>query len=132
MSTSLDAVRHEVAAARGLDAQAARFVHGETVEELEDSADRLASLLNREPTQARAAVPDLFSTATKEKAARNDALVAMFSGRQPQQRDEAGRYASGFDGGARRPLPAPGDPEREHGELVNRLAADSKLGRSGF
>jgi hypothetical protein len=46
--------------------------------------------------------PDLFSGAAARKAERQAAILNAVSGRaQPQPRDVKGRFATGFDGGAR-------------------------------
>jgi hypothetical protein len=71
---------------------------------------------------APAAPEDVFTIAAREKA--QATLAALFSGRTAQPRDEAGRFtSSGFDGGARQPLPVRRDPEREHGQLVAQLVS---------
>ena len=57
----LKLLRHEVAASKGLDGRAASFLHGSSREELEQSADELAGLLEGakpvrlrpDPTQGR-------------------------------------------------------------------------------
>lgn len=115
---TLDSLRSEVAAARGLAPSAASFLTGETVAEVEASADQLVQVIGanaerhaREP----AAAPDVFAIAREQKAQRKQALLATFSGQAPQPRDETGRFrAGGFDGGARRAtLPTPAESHED-------------------
>ena len=53
---------------------------------------------------------------------------------EPQPRDAQGKFASkpGLDGGARRQLAQPQQPEQAHDETVLALARLSKFGQSGF
>lgn len=78
-----------------------------------------------ERTTAR---PDPFTNMQGSKARRKQELAVIFTGRVPPPGDQLGRFA-GFDGGAREPAPLPRDPEREHGELVSRLAITSRTFR---
>src|SRR5262249_59662523 len=59
------------------------------------------------------------------KAARRRALIQALHGRPQQPRDERGRFAGGFDGGARRSVPAQ-SPEQAHDRLVVEMAMVSK------
>jgi hypothetical protein len=125
---------HEVVAAEyGLSREAAKFLQDETVEELEESATALADLLGRSGHQVPDDAPalDPITAGLRAKAERKAELHALFTGREPPQRDERGRYAStGFDGGARRTV-RQRDPEREHGELLGMMTSLSRtFGRS--
>jgi hypothetical protein len=111
----LDGLRAEVAAAHGLDADAAGFLTGSTVEEVEESAVALVKLLG-ERGQAEDVGADLFTRAAAQKARRKETLLAALSGPAPQPRDAGGRYAS-FDGGARTPAPSP----ESHGDWLGRV-----------
>jgi hypothetical protein len=132
LSEGLDQIRSEVAADRGLPADAVSFMTGGTLAEVEASADALVHLLGTSHDEpAQEPTTDPFATARAAKAERQRALLAAFTGRSEPTRDAAGRYArSGFDGGARSPIPSRADPRHEHDELIVRLAARSKLGRS--
>jgi hypothetical protein len=55
----------------------------------------------------------------------------VLRGRQPQPRDERGRF-TGFDGGARQPVPQSRPPEQEHGELLVKLARLSAIRGGDF
>jgi hypothetical protein len=125
-----DELRLVVAREHGLDEGTARFLRGETLTELEESAIALAKLLDREPyTQEPAPeqepgrdAPDLFSAAARAKAERRKALEAAIAGGAPKPRDVRGRFSTlrgGFDGGARQPVrqQAPED----HGVWLVRL-----------
>jgi hypothetical protein len=129
-----DQLRVEVARARQLPDSAVGFLTGESLPEIEESADRLsrvfASHAQPEPEHAQ----DLIAAARTAQAEHRARVLAAFSGR-PQPRDDLGRYASrSFDGGARQPVPAASrDPLQDHNRLVNRAAALSRtLGRSDF
>jgi hypothetical protein len=129
-----DDPREIVAAEHGLDERAARFLSGETVEEMEASAAALAELIGRRVRGGRAApAADPISTALASKSSRKAERHALFTGRAPQRRDEQGRFTSsgGFDGGARKPVAPPRNPEREHGELLGQMAALSRTFGSG-
>jgi len=126
----VEALRVEVCVARGLDARAAAFVSGETLAQLEESADRLVALIDarreEEPTTT-----DYLAHVMAATRRRKVAVTEMFAGGSPapQARDERGRYASSFDGGARRPVSAARDPEREHGQLLGQLLGASRSER---
>ena len=136
MSVGLDdGLRGEVAASRGLDVRAAALLTGESVEELEHSADALAQLLGTgDPgDQAATTGADLFGNRAAAKAERQARILRLFAGPptpEPQPRDASGRYAS-FDGGARPATLTSQQPE-SHGELILRAARASKRGQSGF
>jgi hypothetical protein len=119
-------LRAAVAAEHGLDADAAPFLQGSTVEEVEASAAALAKLLGKrdEPDP----LADLFAFAAR-KGERQQALVDALTGRAPQRRDGRGRFAGGFDGGVRTPVSARRAPEVEHGHLIGRMAALSRTFR---
>jgi hypothetical protein len=124
---TVDAVRQAVAAQHGLPEDAAGFLTGETITELEASADGLAALIASHRTGAEPdpePASDLLTAARHAQQARKRELAAMFIGRprHQQPRDEQGRYVS-FDGGARAPVPAPRDPLADHDRAVTRLAA---------
>ena len=131
--SDLDSLRAAVAAEHGLDDRAVSFLTGSTLAEVEESAARLVHLLGEHEPEAPAApapaAADLFSGAAARKAAQQQALLNALTGRQEQDRDERGRFASsgGFDGGARTPTRARRDPAREHGELVGRMAAVTRM-----
>src|SRR5262249_21312171 len=128
-------LRRIVARENGLDDEAARFLTGETLGELEQSAATLAQLIGErreEPEPEHEPTLDLFAGAALAKAQRKRALVGMLTGRAPQPRDERGRFAGGLDGGARRPVPTRRSPEQEHNRLVAELAAIGRTFRRGF
>jgi hypothetical protein len=132
-NAELESLRAEIAAARGLSPHAVGFLDGTTLAEIEAQADELARVIGasgarHEPGAAAGA--DLFTIAAREKARRKASLAALFSGRTPQPRDESGRF-TGFDGGARQPLPVRSDPEREHGELVAQLVSLRRISGGG-
>jgi hypothetical protein len=123
-------VREVIAAEHGLDREAAPWLRGETVAELEASAVALAKLLGErgEPDAAADVPADLFAGAAARKAQRQQAIRGALTGRQP--RDERGRFGAGsFDGGAREPAPARRSPEAEHGQLIGQMAALSRTFR---
>jgi hypothetical protein len=125
MSTELDALRGEVAAAHGLPAGAAGFLTATSLEGLERQAAGLKALTP--PSQEPVSAPDPITVALATKTERKTAALAIFTGRPPQPRDQAGRFtSSGFDGGARQPLPAPRDAMAEHGQWVAALARASR------
>jgi hypothetical protein len=129
MSAELDRVRREVASGRGLPDGAVGFLDGQTLEQIEAQADGLAKVLDR-PRQVPPAAPDPITVARAAKTERKRSLVASLAGRPAHRRGRAGRFTSGFDGGARQPIPTPSDPVRDHAELVAQLAYRSKLGGS--
>jgi hypothetical protein len=110
-------VRRAVAVAHGLTWPAAKFLTGETVSELEESAARLADLLGRQrEPEGTERPPSLFDIAAAEKAERKRTLVDALCGRFPQPRDGQGRYtrpAADFEGGARRMVPPPPSTHEE-------------------
>lgn len=117
-----DDPRELVAAEHGLDAQAAAFLSGTTLDELEASASKLAKLIgereSEEPPVARGF--DLFASARAAKVDRQQKLAALFCGRLEQARDERGRFvSSGFDGGAQQ-QPVRPEPET-HDQTLTRL-----------
>jgi hypothetical protein len=113
---------------------AAAFLTGSTVEELEASADGLGRLIaehrERSEPEPDPATPDLLTEARTAQRERTARLAAMFTGRPKppgQSRNELGRFAS-FDGGARAPVPAPRDPHQEHDQVILGLATMRALG----
>jgi hypothetical protein len=125
----------EIVAARGLPTDATRFLQGRTLDEIEQSADELARLLatsgGREQERPRP-LADLFGGAPA-KAARQRALVALFSGRVPQPRDEHGRFATkpvaSFDGGARESVLPVSEPGQEHNAFLGRILVAAQAHR---
>lgn len=133
--SELDAeLREFVAAEHGLPERAVMFLDGPTVDEVETQAAMLARLLGAsgagEPERTQP-LADLFANTGAEKARRQRALVEALHGRPGRQpRDERGRYAassSGFDGGARTPVPVPRSPEEQHNETILQLAWLSRV-----
>jgi hypothetical protein len=134
VTETLDAIKVAVAARHGLSDDAARFLVGQDVEQIEQSAGALGRLIaaHGKPIEPE---PDPqttnFSAAARaEKAKRQTALVRMLttgSPKQQQPRDSAGRFAS-FDGGARSPVPRRRDPVAEHGQLIGQLANLRRFG----
>jgi hypothetical protein len=131
----LDEVRREVAAQRGLSVEAAGFLVGQNLEEIEESADALGRLMaeHAEPEPEQPEAANIFAVASAAKIARQRAIVQMFSGRATRQpRDQAGRFTFAMDGGFRGPAVTPrSDPDGDHGRLVLRLARARALG-AGF
>ena len=120
----LETLRFDLAAERGLGPDAARFLVGETVAEVEASAAKLASLIGSAPEPAESLM-GLFGHAPAEKQQRQRALIAALHGRREQPRDPStGRWATGpfsFDGGARQPMAPP--PESHDAWLTRVLAS---------
>jgi hypothetical protein len=115
----------------GLDADAAAFLDGETLAQLEESADALAQFLGaRERTATAGYLGDVMVATARRK----QELTSLFAGRPASQpRDESGRFASttgGFDGGARpTPVPTAETPEQAHGRLLGELLRGSRSER---
>jgi hypothetical protein len=130
-----DELKAVIAAQHGLDREASRLLQGTSIEELEQSAIALAKLLGKdaEPDPVADSPPDLFADAAEMKAARQAALASALTGpSQGRARDAQGRFAAtgtGFDGGAREPMPARRSPEAEHGQLIGQMAAISRTFR---
>jgi hypothetical protein len=82
-------VRREVAVRHGLNWRHAKFLSGETMSELEQSAASLAELLGkkRKPDEPEHEL-GLYERAAIAKAERQRTLLATLSGRTPQPRDE--------------------------------------------
>src|SRR5215471_11033292 len=116
-----------VAAEHGLDQEAAQFLTGETVEEIQASAVALAQLIGRSADRVPDDAPavDPITAGLRAKAERKASLHALLTGRSPQPRDEQGRY-TGFEGGAMKSVPRPRDQLREHGQLIAEMAAISR------
>jgi hypothetical protein len=108
-------LRRAVAAVHGFDWKAANLLQGETVEELERSAAKLANLIGTH-RQEEQAPTDIITAARRATAERKHRLAMLLTGRE-QPRDTAGRYskpATSFDGGARDQASMKGPPEAEH------------------
>jgi hypothetical protein len=106
------------------------FLTGTTVTELEEQAAELAEVIGAHQAREQQEPADLLTAAKAAKAQRKQALLTALTGRREQPRDELGRFArGGFDGGARAPLPARGDPEAEHAQLAADLIARSRQSR---
>ena len=110
MTDPLAEVREAVAAKHGLPARAAILLHGDTVEEVEQSAERLTTLVESHDPGEPPQPPSILEWARAEKAARQRSLIDALTGRQPQPRDDQGRFVEsagtgGFDGGARPLMP---------------------------
>ena len=118
-------VRRAICEAHGLDWPAAKFLTGDTIPELEQSAARLADLLHKErPPEPSHQPPSIFEVAAAEKAERKRTLVNALCGRFREPRDEQGRYtrpAVSFDGGARTTVPR----RQTHEEWLADALADS-------
>jgi hypothetical protein len=115
-------VRRQVAAEHGLNWQAATFLVGSTIPELEESAAKLADLLGKQPQPEQQRPPSLFEIAAAEKAERKQTLVNALCGRFPQTREEQGRFAdkpADFSRGARRSVPPP--PQTHESWLADAL-----------
>jgi hypothetical protein len=112
-SAELGRLRTLVATEHGLSQDAARLLIGETLGELEASADKLATLIGDRREQESAITPGPFSDMAAARAERKRALALIFSGRapqRPQQRDQRGRFAAtaaDFSAGARQSVPRP-------------------------
>jgi hypothetical protein len=142
-------LRLAVAAAHGLDEEAAGFLVGETVEELDRSARALSQLIGAagspEPSaiadvaeqERTAPLADLLADPAGQKKRRQRALLATLHPRR-QPRDESGRWtaskpSTGFDGGARALVPTKEPPEVEHSRwLLARLEAARGAAPSGW
>jgi hypothetical protein len=124
VTDELDALRSEVAATHGLGADAVPFLAGTALAEIEASAGLLASLVASSGAEEQTApLAALFTHGAARKAERQRALIQALHGRQPQARDELGRWARSFDGGARRPPPSPGPT---HEEWLAQLLLDAR------
>jgi hypothetical protein len=128
----VDELRREIAARHGIPEAGVSFILGQTVEQLEASASRLAGLVaardEQEPEQTDP-LTHALGLGSAAKAKRNAALVGLLHGPPQQPRDRLGRYtgkqSAGFDGGAR-PLVREADPERDHDQLIAEMALASK------
>jgi hypothetical protein len=123
MSDDVNELRRLVADAHGLDPEAAKFLTGSTLTEVEESAATLARLIaERHEQETAAAPPGPFTNMAAERARRKAALTAIFTGRPVQPRDEQGRYARAgeFHRGAREPAPT---KPRSHNETLLEVLA---------
>lgn len=121
--TGPDELRLDIARAHGLPDDATLFLTATTLDTLEHQAAALAKIIgtsNVEEQPAPATNP--FTQGPAGKAARQRNLLAALHAPPPQERDERGRFTSGFDGGARQPVPTPRDPEADHNALLAHLA----------
>lgn len=129
--SELDSIRGAVATAHGLDSRAMPFLSGTTLAEIEAQAAELAEVIGAHEAREQQEPTDLLTSARAAKAQRKRELAAMLTRRTSQPRDELGRFAGrgSFDGGARQPLRAPGDPQAEHAQLAADLIAQSRQSR---
>jgi hypothetical protein len=122
-------LRRQVAAGHGLPTGSEKFLAGESIAELEASAAALAQLVTRADPQE----PDPLSAALQaggaDKARRQRELLQVLHGTAQQPRDERGRFAGGFDGGARTPVPMKGPPELEHDAWIVDRVVDARAHR---
>jgi hypothetical protein len=104
-----------IAAEHGLDQRAARFLVGETIAELEESAIELARLIGQRRATTRRPIPSPTSSPSQPQRRPNGSRRS--STRSPaghrRRRTSAGASSAapsttGFDGGAREPAPKPG------------------------
>jgi hypothetical protein len=125
VTDDLQQVRVKVAEAHGLPARAASLLDGETVEELETQAGKLATLVGMHGGPGREEPTDVFSVGRREKERRCRELHDALTGRHGRQsRDDRGRFVgSGFDGGARSPVSA--DPPTGGDVLADALRTGS-------
>jgi hypothetical protein len=131
MSVDAD-VREAVCAQHRLDPKkAASFLTGESLAELDESAERLARLLETSRHDEEPPAPvDPITAAIAGRQAQKRRLADLIIGRRPPQqpRDEHGRYAS-FDGGPRgQPIPTAPSPEQQHDQAILALARLRALG----
>jgi hypothetical protein len=128
-------LRLEVAAAHGLDPEAAQFLDGATLEQLEAQAAKLAELLAAsrpaDQPEPQPTLADVFANADARKQLRRRTLCAALHPRESQPRDEQGRYArpASFDGGARPLAPRPLTHDQV---LAAALAAERARGSRSF
>jgi hypothetical protein len=125
-SADMAAVRRLVARKYELPIPAAlRFLTAETVEGLDRQAAALARPLDEHREQEEAEAPaGPFGAMATARARRKRELVDALCGRQP--RDYQGRFAAGFDGGARESVPLPPPTHEETlAKLLATRAADS-------
>ena len=101
----LEALKAEVARSSGLGSNAGTLLSGTTIDEVEASALELRRFVavRRVELQPDPRPRDPITEALSAKAERREQLARMFSGRREPVRDQRGRFAAGFDGGARRP-----------------------------
>jgi hypothetical protein len=64
-----------------------------------------------------------------QKAQRQRSLLAALHGRRGQTRDDRGRFAGGFDGGARQLVPTKGPPDAEHNAWIVDRVIESRAHR---
>jgi hypothetical protein len=118
--SDLVALRRQAVNAHGLPPEAVTFLGGSTLAELEESAAALAKLIGERRVEERTtAQPGPFTDMAAAKARRKQQLAAIFTGRTPQRRDEHGRFAADFHGGARQSAPLP--PETHETTLMRLL-----------
>ena len=136
--TGDEELRLDVAAAHGLPEVAARILTGSSLAELEASAAELARFVadhraRQDPDEQTDPRPGALRDAATAKAERNAALERAFAPRLTQPRDDHGRFEArpvSFDGGARPRVPSFRSPEREHDELIGRLAVQARVAGS--
>lgn len=131
-------LRASVAAVHGLPEEAATFLVGSSLQQLEESAVALVRLVGHrrdkpEPPKQEDPLTIALRKGPAQKVARRRALAEALHPRPGQPCDERGRFAAGFDGGARTSMPSRQSPERAHDELLVALAQFAlAYGRSGF
>lgn len=136
MNDELAELRREIAAARGLGPDAVPFLRGQTLHEIEASADALAKLFHAGSGGEQQSPDPLayaLANADADKQRHRRDLVDLVTGRA-RRRDEQGRFtarAAGFDGGARRTVPTHISPEQAHNETILQLARLSRISGAG-
>jgi hypothetical protein len=127
MSEPAAELRQLVATEHGLPEASAHFLMGETLEQVEASASAFAALLDQRREQESAT--SFLGAVAAGKAARQRALVNLFSGRAPEQpRDERGRFAAGFDGGVR---PGRARTPESHDSMLVRVLRSGEANAGG-
>ena len=92
-------VRRAVAQEHGLDGDAAKLLVGETVEELDASAARLAALVHErdaqhEQAEQLRAPTGIFELARAQKAERRERLMGALTGRAQPRDARTGKFAA--------------------------------------
>jgi hypothetical protein len=128
MTDDAEELRRAIAVRHAIPERAAVLISGETVDELEESASKLAALIDtsreQEPEQQADPLTDALRHGPALKAARQRALIKALH-RPQQRRDARGRFTagSGFDGGIRGEIiTVDQSPERAHDETIVEMA----------
>jgi hypothetical protein len=122
-------MRTEIAASHGLPQEAATLLTGDTIDELETSAQQLTQLMRTHGRQAEPTPADPITAALQANHQRKRHLAETIIGRHP--RNERGQFTprqGGFDGGARPLAPTPRDPMAEHNQAIAELTRRRTLG----